>query len=113
MPSSAPCQLSIPASVRLPPPSKPLRIHILSPLSAIEKLIPNVPWHINIRDQREIQPAATSVAWLVSNALYGPIGDAERSDWVVVRAELLGWKNPFMPPEYVHCPKSGSSGNRY
>jgi hypothetical protein len=96
--------LHIPACLHTPPhplhpPSyeKPLRIDVAGPLSAIEKLLPNVSWNINLRDLRELQPAAIELARKVYQILYAQVPQSE--DDLVVRHEDLAPKNPDMPPK--------------
>lgn len=97
-------ELHIPACLDSPPHplhpplyEKPLRIYVYGPLSAIEKLLPNVPWTIDYYNQRDLQPSAIELARIIYRVFYGLEPQLEND--IVLRDEQLGWFNPNMPPE--------------
>ncbi|KEY68341.1 hypothetical protein S7711_10424 [Stachybotrys chartarum IBT 7711] len=86
-----PC-LRTPADHHHPPPlDKALRIQIEGPLVSIQKLPPDVPWHVDVFKPIFPQPSGPKLAKLTYWAIYGHhiLPDAESH--LVVRDEYLGW----------------------
>lgn len=67
-----------------------MRIQIEGPLVSFQKLLPEVPWHIDVCKPIFPQPAAPKIAALTYRAIYGSdvLSDI---DHLVVRDEYLGW----------------------
>ncbi|EHK26114.1 uncharacterized protein TRIVIDRAFT_218286 [Trichoderma virens Gv29-8] len=92
-------ELYIPPCIRtpahpfhLPPWKKPLRICIEGPLVSVQKLLPDVQWHVS--DSRFLvfpQPAGPELAKLTYRALYGREVSSQITGDMVVRDEYLGW----------------------
>lgn len=74
-----------------PPPNKPLRIQIEGPLVAIERLFPNIQWHVKDVQPEFPQPAGPKLAELTYSLLYGRNASPDIQGDLVVRHEYLGW----------------------
>jgi hypothetical protein len=74
-----------------------LRISIDGPLSSVEKLLPDVPWKVDVLCQQEFQPAALELARVAYRTLYGREPQLDVDGVLVVREESLGWVNPQRP----------------
>ncbi|KAF5619483.1 hypothetical protein F52700_11766 [Fusarium sp. NRRL 52700] len=74
-----------------PPVQKSLRIQIEGPLVSIERLLPNVPWHVDVGNPIFPQPAARKLAELTYRALYGNNALLGMESRLAVRDEYLGW----------------------
>ncbi|KAI0114385.1 hypothetical protein GGR51DRAFT_504154 [Nemania sp. FL0031] len=74
-----------------PPLNRPLRIRIEGPLTAIQRLIPNASWDVNISTQTFPMPGTKPLAELTYRALYGadPRSGVPRD--MVIRDHFLGW----------------------
>ncbi|KAI0450423.1 hypothetical protein F5B21DRAFT_490799 [Xylaria acuta] len=83
-----------------PPPNKPLRIQIEGPLVAVERLFPNIQWHVH-----DVQPAGPKLAELTYSLLYGRNASPDIQGDLVVRHEYLGW---IMDPNLCSKPPSPS-----
>ncbi|KAI1498404.1 hypothetical protein F5X99DRAFT_326696 [Biscogniauxia marginata] len=81
--------IQTPAHCLHPPvPKRPLRIQIEGPTVSIERLLPAVSWHTNVRHLEFPQPAGPALAKLAYEAIYEREPEA---DDVIVRDEYLGW----------------------
>lgn len=67
-----------------------MRIQIEGPLVSIQKLLPEVPWHIDVSDPIFPQPAGPGLAKLAYRAIYGQDARPIEDD-LIVRDEYLGW----------------------
>ncbi|KAI1181885.1 hypothetical protein F5B17DRAFT_444684 [Nemania serpens] len=74
-----------------PPPNKPLRIQIDGPLAAIERLLPDIQWHVEDFVPEFPQPAGPKLAELTFSLLYGRNASPDIQGDLVVRDEGLGW----------------------
>lgn len=74
-----------------PPRGKPVRIQIEGPLVSIQKLLPGVPWCVDIGNPVFPQPAGPELAKLAYRAIYGQHGRTDVATDLVVRDEYLGW----------------------
>ncbi|KAI0902675.1 hypothetical protein F4823DRAFT_621176 [Ustulina deusta] len=74
-----------------PPPDKPLRIQIEGPLVAVERLFPNIQWHVKDVQPEFPQPAGPKLAELTYSLLYGRNASPDIQGDLVVRHEYLGW----------------------
>ncbi|KAI1172503.1 hypothetical protein F4777DRAFT_508527 [Nemania sp. FL0916] len=81
-----------------PPPDKPLRIQIEGPLVAVERLFPNIQWHVKDYEPKFPQPAGLKLAELTYSLLYGRNASPDIQGDLVVRHEYLGW---IMKPKPV------------
>ncbi|KAI1163406.1 hypothetical protein F5B18DRAFT_620066 [Nemania serpens] len=81
-----------------PPPNKPLRIQIEGPLVAIERLFPNIQWHVKDVQPEFPQPAGPKLAELTYSLLYGRNASPDIQGDLLVRHEYLGW---IMDPKPV------------
>ncbi|KAI0196530.1 hypothetical protein EV127DRAFT_416792 [Xylaria flabelliformis] len=81
-----------------PPPNKPLRIQIEGPLVAVERLFPNIQWHVQDIQPEFPQPAGPKLAELTYSLLYGRNPSPDIQGDLVVRHEYLGW---IMKPKPV------------
>ncbi|KAI1141371.1 hypothetical protein F5Y05DRAFT_259054 [Hypoxylon sp. FL0543] len=86
-----PC-ISTPAHpFHLPPVDKPLRIQIEGPLVSVQKLLPGITWHTDIRFHVFPQPAGPELAKLTYEKIYGQKVRSDVAGDMVVRDEYLGW----------------------
>lgn len=73
-----------------PPLDRPVRIQIEGPLVSIQKLLPEVPWHVDVCEKK-FQRAGAKLAELTYRTLYGhdvrPFVDND----MIMRDEYLGW----------------------
>ncbi|KAI1369896.1 hypothetical protein F5Y08DRAFT_291665 [Xylaria arbuscula] len=74
-----------------PPPDKPLRIHIEGPLVAVERLFPNIQWHVEGIEPEFPQPAGLKLAELTYSLLYGRNPSPDIQGDLVVRNEYIDW----------------------
>ncbi|KAI1763128.1 hypothetical protein GGR53DRAFT_498665 [Hypoxylon sp. FL1150] len=74
-----------------PPLDRPLRVQIEGPLVSIQKLLPEVPWHIDVCNPIPLQPAAPELARLAYRAIYGQDVRLSVENDMTVRDEYLGW----------------------
>lgn len=75
----------------LPPHEKPLRIQIEGPLSAIQRLLPDVSWNLGFPGRKFPQPAGPELARLAYQTIYGQDYSPQDPNDLVVRDEYLGW----------------------
>jgi hypothetical protein len=69
----------------------PLRLQVEGPLVSIQKLLPNVPWHIDACNPIFPQPAGPKLADLTYRAIYGNEILPDIENHLIVRDEYLGW----------------------
>ncbi|KAI0518548.1 hypothetical protein F5B22DRAFT_69882 [Xylaria bambusicola] len=74
-----------------PPPDRPLRIQIEGPLVAVERLFPNIQWHVKDIQPEFPQPAGPKLAELTYSLLYRRNASPDIQGDLVVRDEYLGW----------------------
>ncbi|PYI07289.1 hypothetical protein BO78DRAFT_469328 [Aspergillus sclerotiicarbonarius CBS 121057] len=88
----------------LPPPDQPLRIQIEGPLSAIQRLLPDTPWHLDwdFANPTFPQPAGPALAKLAYQQIYGRdvSTDIIPGD-LVIRDEYLGWMREKDPDRVI------------
>ena len=68
-----------------------MRIQIEGPLVSVQKLLPEVPWHVNACGTKFPQPAALELATLTYRAIYGQHVRMDVGNDLIVRDEYLGW----------------------
>ncbi|KAI6080809.1 hypothetical protein F4821DRAFT_273574 [Hypoxylon rubiginosum] len=78
-------------SLHPPPLDKPVRIQIEGPLVSIQKLLPEVLWHVDVCNPIFPQPAGPELARLAYRAIYGQDASLFIEDDMIVRDEYLGW----------------------
>ena len=90
--------LYIPSCIRTPahpfhppPLEKPIRIQIEGPLVSVQRLLPEVPWHIDVCNPIFPQPAGLELAKLAYRTLYGRDAHLHDENDLTVRDEYLGW----------------------
>ncbi|KAK3933461.1 hypothetical protein QBC46DRAFT_368733 [Diplogelasinospora grovesii] len=76
----------------LPPLDKPVRIQIEGPLVSIQRLLPEVPWHVDVCEPIFPQPAGPELAKLACRAIYGQDVRPHVENDLIVRDEYLGWQ---------------------
>lgn len=86
-----PCIHTPSGQYHFPPPDQPLRIQIEGPLVAVQRLLPHVPWHLNLLDQTFPQPAGPELGRLTYQTIYGREVCLGAPGDLVVRDEYLGW----------------------
>lgn len=86
-----------------PPLEKPLRISIEGPLPAIEKLLPSITWHTDLRNVVFPQPAAHELAKMTYRAIYGQDVRPEVPGDMIVRDEYLGWVPDDITHRWAHA----------
>ncbi|KAJ5965120.1 uncharacterized protein N7479_004996 [Penicillium vulpinum] len=84
-----------------PPSDQPLRIQIEGPLIAIQRLLPHIPWHLNLRDRKFPQPASPELARLTYQTIYGRDISLEIPDDLGVQDVYLGWMPEKRPDELI------------
>lgn len=94
-----PCIHTPTGEYHLPSPDQPLRVQIEGPLIAIQRLLPQVPWHLDLRDRTFPQPAGPELARLTYQAIYGRDISPEVPGDLVVQDEYLGWMPEKRPEE--------------
>jgi hypothetical protein len=100
LPLYIPHCIHTPASqYHLPPADQPLRIQIEGPLIAIRRLLPHIPWRLDLADRTIPQPAGPELARLTYQKLYGRDVCPEVPGDLVVRDEYLGWMPEKRPEE--------------
>jgi hypothetical protein len=95
-----PCVLDPPHPLHPPPFDKPIRICAGGPLSAIEKLLPDLTWNLQLNSKIEFQQCALLLATFVYRTIYGR--EPVTEDGLRVRCETIGYLNPAFPEEYVY-----------
>lgn len=68
-----------------------MRVQIDGPLVSIQKLLPDVPWHVDVCKPIFPQPAGPELARVAYRAIYGQDVRPQIADDLVVRDEYLGW----------------------
>ncbi len=92
-----PC-IKTPAHPHHPPPlEKPLRIRFEGPLVSIQKLVPEMTWHLEVVDRVFPQPAGPELARLAYRTVYRQDIRLENAGDMVVRDEYLGWVMEVRP----------------
>ena len=86
-----PCIHTPPGQYHFPPPDQPLRIQSEGPLIAMQRLLPHIPWHLDVLDRTFPQPAGPELARLTYGRIYGREVCLETPGDLVVRDEYLGW----------------------
>ncbi|KAI1377295.1 hypothetical protein F4677DRAFT_444521 [Hypoxylon crocopeplum] len=87
----------------LPPPDKPLRIQIEGSLVPVERLFPGIEWRLKNIQPEFPQPAASKLAELTYQMLYGREACPDVAGDLVLRNEHLGWirrPNPMQAIDY-------------
>ncbi|KAI9373538.1 hypothetical protein BJX61DRAFT_552196 [Aspergillus egyptiacus] len=82
-----PCTHTPPGKYHFPPPDQPLRIQIEGPLIAIQRLLPHIPWHLDLLDRTFPQPAGPELARLTYQMIY--------------RQDYLGWMPEKHPDQMI------------
>ncbi|KAI1146476.1 hypothetical protein F4825DRAFT_456453 [Nemania diffusa] len=97
------CIRDPPGAFHPPPPDKPLRIQIEGPLTAVQKLLPEVVWRLDTTIGRLVfpQPAGPELAKLTFRAIYGRDPRPDTVDDLVVRDEYLGWLANVVPHQNI------------
>jgi hypothetical protein len=97
-------ELYIPSCIRTPthplhhpPLDKALRIQIEGPLVSIQKLLPQIPWHVDCVPTVFPQPAGPELAKLAYRTIFGRDVRPEVCGDIVVRDEYLGWVREARP----------------
>ncbi|GAB1215659.1 hypothetical protein ATERTT37_004851 [Aspergillus terreus] len=88
------CMHTPPGKHHFPPLDKPLRIQIEGPLVAIQRLLPDISWRLDLPDQTFPQPAGPELARLAYQKIYGRDVCLEVSGDLLVRDEYLGSDDP-------------------
>ncbi|EFY84725.1 extracellular lipase, putative [Metarhizium acridum CQMa 102] len=73
-----------------PPLDRPVRIQIEGPLVSIQKLLPEVPWHVDVHEKK-FQQAGAELAELTYRTIYGHDVRPFVENDMIVRDEYLGW----------------------
>lgn len=68
-----------------------MRIQIEGPLVSVQKLLPNVSWHVDVCKPIFPQPAGPKLAELTYRAIYGHNALPDIGSRLVVRDEYLSW----------------------
>lgn len=95
-----PCLATPPHCFHPPQLEKPLRIQIEGPLLALQKLLPQVSWHIPTRyyDRPDFPlPGGPELAKLAFRKIYGRDARPDIAGDMVVRDEYLGWLGEAWP----------------
>ncbi|KAI0882305.1 uncharacterized protein GGS22DRAFT_50116 [Annulohypoxylon maeteangense] len=85
------CICTLAYSLHPPQLEKPVRVQIEGPLVSTQKLLPEVPWHVDVRNPIFPQPAGLDLARLAYRAIYGHDADISVENDMIVRDEYLGW----------------------
>jgi hypothetical protein len=84
-----------------PPLSKPLRIQVDGLLVSIQKLLPDLIWHLDPKSPEFPQPAGPQLARLAYQAIYKQaVRDNVPGD-MIVRDECLGWITDVKPWRHI------------
>ncbi|KAF2788695.1 hypothetical protein K505DRAFT_254951, partial [Melanomma pulvis-pyrius CBS 109.77] len=86
-----------PHRFHLPPPEQPLRVHIEGPLLALQKLLPEVSWHLTTHSPEFPMSGGPKLAELAFQKIYGRKVQPDVAGDMVVRDEYMGWI-PEAPP---------------
>ncbi|KJK90304.1 hypothetical protein H633G_05834 [Metarhizium anisopliae BRIP 53284] len=91
LPLYIPKCIQSPAHCFHPPPlEKPVRIHIEGPLVSIQKLLPEVSWHVDAQEKK-FQQAGAKLAELTYRTIYGHDVRLYVENDLIIRDEYLGW----------------------
>ncbi|KAI1934863.1 hypothetical protein LOZ12_006140 [Ophidiomyces ophidiicola] len=93
-----PCIQTPARPYHFPAPDKPLRIRIEGPTAAIERLLPNTPWRLELANQQFPQPAGPELARLAFQTIYGR---DVTPDSLAVRHEYLRWVAEKHPEDVI------------
>ncbi|KAL6231090.1 hypothetical protein BDW75DRAFT_53715 [Aspergillus navahoensis] len=96
-----PCIHTPPGQDHFPPPDQPPRIQNEGPLIAIQRLLPHMPWHLDLLDRTFPQPAGPELARLTYQRIYGREVCLETPGDLVVRDEYLGWIPEKHPDQMI------------
>lgn len=83
----------------LPRSDQPLRIQIEGPLIAIQRLLPDIPWRLDLPGRTLPQLAGPELARLTYLTIYGRNLRSEVPGDLVVQDEYLGWMPEKRPDE--------------
>ncbi|KZM27858.1 hypothetical protein ST47_g996 [Ascochyta rabiei] len=92
-----PCVTTPPHRFHLPLREQPLRIHAEGPLLALQKLLPEVSWHLTTHSPEFLMCGGPKLAELVYQKIYGRKARPDVAGDMVVRDEYMGWI-PNAPP---------------
>ncbi|EXU98841.1 hypothetical protein X797_008078 [Metarhizium robertsii] len=91
LPLHIPKCIQSPAHCFHPPPlDRPVRIHIEGPLVSIQKLLPEVSWHVDVHEKK-FQQAGAKLAELTYRTIYGHDVRLHVENDLIMRDEYLGW----------------------
>ena len=96
-----PCVTTPPHRFHLPPPEQPLRVHTEGPLLALQRLLPEVSWHLTTHSPEFPMSGGPKLAELVFQNIYGRKVQPDVAGDMVVRDEYKGWI-PNAPPYVIH-----------
>ncbi|KEY75018.1 hypothetical protein S7711_10452 [Stachybotrys chartarum IBT 7711] len=96
-----PCLANPPHRLHPPNHDQPLRIQIEGPLLAIQKILPEVSWHVPNHFSDFPMPGGPKLAELAFRTLYGRDVRPDVSRDIVVRDEYRGWLIEARPVVYV------------
>lgn len=83
----------------LPPPDQPIRIQIEGPLITIQRLLPYIPWRLDLRDRTFPQPAGPELARLTYQNMFRWDVCQEIPGDLIVGDKYLGWMLERRPDE--------------
>ncbi|KNG86328.1 hypothetical protein ANOM_005222 [Aspergillus nomiae NRRL 13137] len=86
-----PCIHNPTSKHHLPPHDQPLRIQIEGPLVAIQRILPDIPWHLSLLNRTFPQPAGPELARLTYQQIYERDTCLEVAGDLMMRDEYLGW----------------------
>ena len=86
-----PCLRDPAHPLHFPPLDKPVRVQIEGPLVSVQKLLPGVPWDVDVCRPVFPQPAGPELARLTYQLLYGQDVRQDVDNDLTVRDEYLGW----------------------
>jgi len=89
-----PCLTNPPHRFHLPSLEQPLRVQIDGPLLALQKLLPEVSWHVSDHSCEFLLPAGLKLAKLAFLKLYN---QSDVAGDIVVRDEYRGWLTEARP----------------
>lgn len=92
-----PCITKPPHRFHPPPFDQPLRINVEGPLIALQKLLPDVSWHVTTHSPKFPMPGGPKLAELVFQKIYGREVQQDVAGDMLVRDEYKGWI-PNAPP---------------
>lgn len=91
LPLHIPKCIQSPAHCFHPPPlDRPVRIHIEGPLASIQKLLPEVSWHVDVHEKK-FQQTGAKLEELTYQTIYGHDVRLHVENDLAMRDEYLGW----------------------